>query len=1211
MLKKVLAGVGLLACCAGQALAGSVGAVSDYFTGAPFNGSPSRPAIATSPRGDSAVTWAATGADGTLDIFLSLPIPGDPYGSAMGPPVRVNTSTYGHQRSPSIAMDATGDFVIVWQTEMQPGDPAPQEIHGQRFTAGGFPIGQEFKVNLRITQTHTAPAVAMDAAGNFVVVWLQIGPADPEVRSVIFNADGQVVRNGFFATDAADHPPAIAMGAHGEYVIAWKTAAGQLAMKQVPANHDTNLAYTAVAPGSQVQSFPAVGTDAHGRYVIAWNDTDPSGGVSIRARRFLANGTAAGEAFVVNEASTVDQNSAVKVAADASGDFAIVWDGAERSSPNELHEWFIQMFGQDGARASPETNGAFVPSFLPALAVDADGDAYVPVVDVSGSPGAVGMFRFTGPESIDLGITLADDVDPARPGGNVNVTFDVTNHNAPSAETGIADVDSAIGVADAVAVRLRFNGLTAQLPPQCSEQLVFVRCNVGLLAPGESTATTVPAVAQATAGLASTDADIFNNHFDGGTAADAATETTAICEPGDSAGTVVISAAPTSITEGDTAYVEVTRVGGSCGAVSVYHQRTNDAPGVVSWDDGAGGVRAVPVTITRDGIDLSGGSVTLTLTEVTGGAVLGDPSSVTIEGEDVDPTPVLTIQTLDGTATEGMTLAFHISLSNQSAVDITVPLEWSGSATLGDDFTAPTMVTIPALDPSTFVLTPIRADGVREGEETAIVSLGPPTNAVLGDDTSYTLTIAPSACQGQPAGSIVISSAPATVDEGNSAELLVQRVNGTCGEVSVRYESSYGPDNAQASGTLIWADGESASRTISILSSEDGIDEDPQPIDLALSSPTGGATLGSPSSATIMIIDDDDPPRVQLSRTQDGGFSEGGVATFILTLSEPNEKDVIVPFTISGTAGAADYSVSEPSGQVHFAAGGGWNDITKQVHLTLLRDDTFEGDEALTVTLGEPTNARLTETISWTFTIGDLDSMPFVSIDAPDGIAQEGTSRSVNVNAWPKSTRPITIPLAWSGSAVRGADFSAPTSVTIAPGETFATIVMDALADSTDEADEESAILTLGAPTEARLGVDTSFVLSIQDIDPPPSISFAQAGQVTREGAGVSVTLVAELSSASDREVKVLLSPTGTAARGTDWSVGNDWLVFPAGSRTATKTVQILNNGVVEFDEQVSFAMGPPTNAILGAVTSHALTIRDNDPEAAGLRETLQDAGVP
>jgi hypothetical protein len=104
-----------------------------------------------------------------LSLVALLIAPGFvwPQGNPVGPEFRVNTNTSGLQARPAIATDSAGNFVVVWNS----GTTTDYDVFGQRYASSGVPLGPEFRVNDDTLGSHSAPAVAADSAGNFVVVW--------------------------------------------------------------------------------------------------------------------------------------------------------------------------------------------------------------------------------------------------------------------------------------------------------------------------------------------------------------------------------------------------------------------------------------------------------------------------------------------------------------------------------------------------------------------------------------------------------------------------------------------------------------------------------------------------------------------------------------------------------------------------------------------------------------------------------------------------------------------------------------------------------------------------------------------------------------------------------------------------------------------------------------------------------------------------------
>jgi len=116
---------------------------------------------------------------------------------------------------------------------------------------------------------------------------------------------------------------------------------------------------------------------------------------------------------------------------------------------------------------------------------------------------------------------------------------------------------------------------------------------------------------------------------------------------------------------------------------------------------------------------------------------------------------------------------------------------------------------------------------------------------------------------GPSAGSLRFAVAAQSVQEGGgTATVAVERVNGTSGAVSVQYASANGTatggdDYTAVSGTLSWGAGDGANKSFQVPILDDGDAENDETLSLALSAPTGGATLGMPSSQTVTILDDD------------------------------------------------------------------------------------------------------------------------------------------------------------------------------------------------------------------------------------------------------------------------------------------------------------------------------------------------------------------
>src|SRR5262245_38123328 len=106
-----------------------------------------------------------------LVCLVAIGLPSTVRAQKVGPEFQINTTPADNFATPSIASDANGNFVVVWVGSGDAYFDFP--ILGQRYDSGGNPLGGEFNVSgPRVGyETLYDPSVASDASGNFVVVW--------------------------------------------------------------------------------------------------------------------------------------------------------------------------------------------------------------------------------------------------------------------------------------------------------------------------------------------------------------------------------------------------------------------------------------------------------------------------------------------------------------------------------------------------------------------------------------------------------------------------------------------------------------------------------------------------------------------------------------------------------------------------------------------------------------------------------------------------------------------------------------------------------------------------------------------------------------------------------------------------------------------------------------------------------------------------------
>ena len=122
---------------------------------------------------------------------------------------------------------------------------------------------------------------------------------------------------------------------------------------------------------------------------------------------------------------------------------------------------------------------------------------------------------------------------------------------------------------------------------------------------------------------------------------------------------------------------------------------------------------------------------------------------------------------------------------------------------------------------------------------------------------------APTIADNDSPGTLQFGAATYSINENEgNATITVTRIKGSRGTVAVSYATGKGTataggDYTATSGMLYWSDGETASKTFTIPIINDTVYEGNEIVNLTLANPTGGAALGSPSTAVLTIVDDD------------------------------------------------------------------------------------------------------------------------------------------------------------------------------------------------------------------------------------------------------------------------------------------------------------------------------------------------------------------
>ena len=214
-----------------------------------------------------------------------------------------------------------------------------------------------------------------------------------------------------------------------------------------------------------------------------------------------------------------------------------------------------------------------------------------------------------------------------------------------------------------------------------------------------------------------------------------------------------------------------------------------------------------------------------------------------------------------GVMEDGGSASILVTRTNGSTGAITVNYATAnGTATAGVDYTATTgtLSFASGVTSQSFAI-PILNPGVVSGTKTVNLSLSNLTpGATMSSPSNAVLTIT----DDDIPGTVQFSSAAYSAGESTgSATIQVTRTNGNVGAITVKYATSNGgatagTDYTTATGTLSFANGvTSQTFTVTILNNTNPPSTDT--VNLWLSNPTGGSSLGSPTNAVLTIINDE------------------------------------------------------------------------------------------------------------------------------------------------------------------------------------------------------------------------------------------------------------------------------------------------------------------------------------------------------------------
>jgi hypothetical protein len=241
---------------------------------------------------------ASESPDGPTSTILAQVL--DAAGNPLGDPIVVSPDGETFGKLPTVAQDASGNFLVAWQTEFPDG--TLDTISSRWLDASGNLLGDTFQMDTGTDGQQAEPAITADGLGDVMVTWTAYS-----IDGSTSEIDLQYVLDRELPTDS---PMAV--------------------------SDPTQVAVSS----SQVQA------SAQGSFVVAWNGNDAASGTpGVYFQRFNPHHQPVGQNRRVGHSAT-ERRRLGKLAVDRQGGFRVRWES--RSQSGAFLGIFEQAFGADG-----------------------------------------------------------------------------------------------------------------------------------------------------------------------------------------------------------------------------------------------------------------------------------------------------------------------------------------------------------------------------------------------------------------------------------------------------------------------------------------------------------------------------------------------------------------------------------------------------------------------------------------------------------------------------------------------------------------------------------------------------------------------------------------------------------------------------------------------------------------------------------------------
>ncbi|MEZ6121983.1 MAG: Calx-beta domain-containing protein [Planctomycetaceae bacterium] len=534
---------------------------------------------------------------------------------------------------------------------------------------------------------------------------------------------------------------------------------------------------------------------------------------------------------------------------------------------------------------------------------------------------------------------------------------------------------------------------------------------------------------------------------------------------------------------------------------------------------------------------------------------------------------------------EGATAQVTVQLSSTSAEDVTVPLEFQGSATgTSGNYQFPgSEIVIPAGSTSASKTLLISDDALAESAQVLLIAMGTPTGAVPAAAPATTVHTIIIPANDTPI--VDLRAARMQVDEDHGTlSVLVDLSNPINTAVSVPYTLSGtatdGEDFTLSPDTPLTFSAGQTSAAIDLTVIDDLLAEpfDLETVVITFDSPDIGV-LGNTRSFELAIIDNE-VQRIDFTLDRQQVWEDDDFVTITINSTRTADSDITVPvIIIPGSAQLEELGADLPT-EVVLPAGQNSASFT----IPLQNDDRRESTESLTVQLGDPAGAQLGEITAHRVSILDDDPLVYLTVEQSSTV-ESGRGVNFTFRLSSRSNDDVTVNFQRFGTAKFGTDYtlSHSSSIVIPAGELTATVTATLREDAQVEGDESVGLRITGisGTNSDSVGRSTSFVVRNDDVS---YAYFATQPAEVREGQAFDVTV--RMTEALPSDVTFLVSRnilSNSASPNLDYTVSGleqrKYLRIPAGETSASFRISIVDDDFIEASEVIELRLSQPSSS--------------------------------